>query len=116
MELVICIFDLVSVKTSEIPTLTYKDGEGNVLSLNCGEIDPFQTFIGFILYRNATESSINDADWLNVKAAELNCYCISADFIESNSGTTTGAIVTCPSTTPNPRVKDPVVEFKKGIK
>jgi hypothetical protein len=110
------IFDLVSIRTSEIPTLTYKDAEKNVLPLNRGEIGLFRAFIGFILYRSAIGDPIDDADWLQVMAAEFNCYRISPDFIESNSGTTTGTTVTRPTVTHTPRAKDPVAEFKRGIK
>ena len=59
---------------------------------------------------------IDDAEWLDVTAAEFDCYCISPDFIESNNSTTIGATVTCPSTTSTPRVKDLVAEFKRDIK
>src|SRR5688500_3075310 len=47
------IFDLISIRTGEIPTLTYKNAEKNVFPLNCGEIGLFHAFIGFILYRSA---------------------------------------------------------------
>jgi hypothetical protein len=113
------IFDLVSINTSEINMFTYKDDAGTVHPLKRGDIGLFRAFIGFILYRANTGNPINDADWLNVTVGEFNAFRISPDFIASNSGMTTTAPATRmanPTSVPTPRVKDPVMEFKRGIK
>jgi hypothetical protein len=112
---------IVSLRETDFLALRYKfvDNEANehMLPLAKGEQRLLSIIPSFILFKRSKGEKINEADWINVTADEFQEYRASPDFIDMRTGVT-GIAPGIPPTGPPTfqRTRDPVYEFKRGIK
>src|SRR5688500_11740261 len=111
------IADLIAYTPTKIDTMTYTDADSKPQPLPKGYKNIMHALIAFILYKASIGDTITDADWENLPVDEFNSYRLSPEFVAYRSGTlpTVARPNVVTSSTFN-RNKDPVMEFKRGIK
>lgn len=74
-------------------------------------------FNAFVLYKHSIGETITNADWKLLTKKEFDDFRVSPTFLAGHPGTTVPIPATSASiSTQQPKAKDPVLEFKRGIK
>jgi hypothetical protein len=106
--------DLTSLIEPDIDNLAYTAADGNRSSLGPGHRGVLRAFCAYVRYRAVQTSPIGD-DWTSITAEEFNAFRVSPMFngtIYGNTSISNPGLPAAPST----RARDPVADFKRGIK
>ena len=109
------IYDLLGLDHTDIDDLTYLDDETEK-KLSLGHREMLRAFLAFVIYREQTSAPVGD-NWLGLTHGEYDDFRVSAAYLTLRSGLSSRrahAADSSTSVTQTPR--DPVVDFKKGIK
>jgi hypothetical protein len=107
--------ELYSLAAIDIVNLTYAASDGTPTALGAGKRGLLVAFCAFIRYRATQPSPIGD-DWLSITSKEFDDFRISAYFDGTIYGNTSIVNQGPAASAPSARVRDPIEEFKRGIK
>jgi hypothetical protein len=109
--------DLLSLQENDIDNLKFLEDDGTTLSvLKAGHRGRLRCFCAFVRYRSAQSMPIGDT-WTSITQEEFDEYLVSPAYDGTIFGTSSSVsnhdLPAAPGST---RPRDPVADFKKGIK
>jgi hypothetical protein len=118
---------ILSLTNKDIDDLRYNKETGGgddssttitVTALTKGEKGILRALKSYVLYQYGLGISLKEMDWPHVKKEDFDEYRVGASYIDlqstsTNTGTGTGTMTTANN---NNRTRDPVSDFKRGIK
>jgi len=107
--------DILSLSGDDINALTWSkpltSGSVQQTPLNGGARGLLHALLGFVFHRASKGMPIHEDEWAHVEQQEFEDYRISPDFLVYRTNP-----VPVPHHTTIPKVRDPVQDFKRGIK
>jgi hypothetical protein len=103
-----------SLQEIDIGNLQYPKDDGSLSALGPGQKGLLRAFCAFIKYRSIQSLPIGD-NWTSISQEEYDEFCCSTAFDGTIYGLTSSAYPGLP-TAPSARARDPVTDFKRGIK
>src|SRR6478735_10310833 len=110
------IMDLLSLSPNIIDALTYIDDQGATVDVPKYAKGILHAFNIFVLYKASIGETITNADWKLLTKKEFDDFRVSPLYISARSGSAIPFPTTSATGAQQPKAKDPVLEFKCGIK
>ena len=111
------ISDLTSINANDIEDLKYPTSDGTLSKIGPGHRGMLRCFCAFVRYRYAQSLPIGD-DWTGITQEEFDEFRTSSHYDGTMFGISSVSNPGLPGlpSTPSTRPRDPVAEFKRGIK